>query len=131
MESFYNFGTDLRSAFKGVWLYRNIFPTISMTFCLPSKCQNPFQKKPTLKRMNLIPIENGDKNEYGRVVSPESVSIHLYCTVIPLFQPRGFYLSSQSCHQVIMIVSWMVGCFGYNGPLRQYFSLYRVVSQRE
>ena len=25
----------------------------------------------------------------------------------------------------------LVGCFGFNGPLRQYFSLYRVVSQRE
>ena len=27
--------------------------------------------------------------------------------------------------------SWLVGCFGFNDPLRQYFSLYRVVSQRE
>ena len=25
----------------------------------------------------------------------------------------------------------LVGCFGFNGPLRQYFSLYRVDSQRE
>ena len=25
----------------------------------------------------------------------------------------------------------MVGYFGFNGPLRQYFSLYRAVSQRE
>ena len=25
---------------------------------------------------------------------------------------------------------YWVGCFGSNGPLRQYFSLYRVVSQR-
>ena len=25
----------------------------------------------------------------------------------------------------------MIGCFGLNGPLRQYFSLYRTVSQRE
>ena len=22
---------------------------------------------------------------------------------------------------------WLVGCFGFNGPLRQYFSLYRTV----
>ena len=28
-------------------------------------------------------------------------------------------------------VGWLVGCFGPNGPLRQYFSLYRAVSQRE
>ena len=27
--------------------------------------------------------------------------------------------------------SRLVGCFGFNGPLRQYFSLYRAVSQRE
>ena len=27
--------------------------------------------------------------------------------------------------------SWLVGCYGLNGPLRQYFSLYRAVSQRE
>ena len=29
------------------------------------------------------------------------------------------------------ILDWLVGCFGFNGPLRQYFSLYRAVSQRE
>ena len=26
---------------------------------------------------------------------------------------------------------YLVGCFWFNGPLRQYFSLYRAVSQRE
>ena len=26
---------------------------------------------------------------------------------------------------------WLIGWFGFNGPLRQYFSLYRAVSQRE
>ena len=25
----------------------------------------------------------------------------------------------------------LVGCFGLNGPLRQYFSLYQAISQRE
>ena len=28
-------------------------------------------------------------------------------------------------------VVWLVGCFGFKGPLRQYFSLYRDLSQRE
>ena len=23
------------------------------------------------------------------------------------------------------VVGWLVGCFGFNGPFRQYFSLYR------
>ena len=27
--------------------------------------------------------------------------------------------------------SILVGCFGFNGPLRQYFSLYQAVSQKE
>ena len=33
-----------------------------------------------------------------------------------------FELSLESLWKV---VGWMVGCFGFNGPLRQYFSLYR------
>ena len=28
-------------------------------------------------------------------------------------------------------LGWLVGSFGFNGRLRQYFSLYRAVSQRE
>ena len=36
--------------------------------------------------------------------------------------PHRYHLS-HSC--------WLVGCFGLNVPLRQYFSLYRAVSHRE
>ena len=32
---------------------------------------------------------------------------------------------------IVNAISWLVGCFGLNGLLRQYFSLYRAVSQRE
>ena len=32
---------------------------------------------------------------------------------------------------LLYLYGWLVGCFGFNGPLRQYFSLYRAVSQRE
>ena len=28
-------------------------------------------------------------------------------------------------------IDLLVGCFGFNGPLRQFFSLYRAASQRE
>ena len=36
------------------------------------------------------------------------------------------------CHTVVsMHKGWLVGCFGFNGQLRQYFSLYRAVSQRK
>ena len=30
-----------------------------------------------------------------------------------------------------LFVCWLVGCVRLNGPLRQYFSLYRAVSMRE
>ena len=30
-----------------------------------------------------------------------------------------------------LFLFWLVGCFGFNGLLRQYFSLYRAVSKRE
>ena len=32
---------------------------------------------------------------------------------------------------VVAYLDWLVGCFGLNGPLIQYFSLYQAVSQRE
>ena len=45
-----------------------------------------------------------------------------------------YYTSSPKVKNVaaqIRTLKWLVGCFGFNGPLRQYFSLYRAVSQRE
>ena len=38
---------------------------------------------------------------------------------------------SNSRNDVPRVVGWLVGCFGFNGPLRQYFSLYQAASQRE
>ena len=35
-------------------------------------------------------------------------------------------LCSHTTHDWI----WLVSCFGFNDPLRQYFSLHRAVSQR-
>ena len=32
---------------------------------------------------------------------------------------------------VFMMVDWLVDCFGFNGPLRQFFSQYRAITQRE
>ena len=40
-------------------------------------------------------------------------------------------VSQGICKPGVGPVGWLVGCFGLNGPLRQYFSLYRAVSQRE
>ena len=43
----------------------------------------------------------------------------------------GHFYSHLSFHFFLPLMGWLVGCFWFNGPLRQYFSLYRAVSQRE
>ena len=49
----------------------------------------------------------------------------------------NFYQTCQKVRQSFLKTDidknedWLVGCFGLNGPLRQYFSLYRAASQRE
>ena len=45
----------------------------------------------------------------------------------------GLFSKSRCSHEISLVhlVGWLVDCFGFNDPLRQYFSLYRVVSQRE
>ena len=40
------------------------------------------------------------------------------------------YTSSAGASYNLDYLVWF-GCFGFNGPLRQYFSLYRATSQRE
>ena len=37
-------------------------------------------------------------------------------------------IGARSCS---IYITKLVGCFGFNGPFRQYFSLYWAVSQRE
>ena len=51
-----------------------------------------------------------------------SVIIDFYCK---------FLLVDMTCHTSVSDELELVGCFGLNGPFRQYFSLYRAVSQRE
>ena len=58
----------------------------------------------------------------------------LFCTVLNSHE-MSWMRSETELIQFLRIFlttfSWLVGCFGFNGPLRQYFSLYRAVSQRE
>ena len=51
----------------------------------------------------------------------------------PRFPRPGFYevFGKQFAGWYFVFYSWLVGCFGFNGPSRQYFSLYQAVSQRE
>ena len=42
------------------------------------------------------------------------------------------YLGNEQFPELVgWLVGWLVGCFRFNSPLRQYFSLYRAISQRE
>ena len=54
-------------------------------------------------------------------------TIMVFNSGVPIF--RIFTVYSPVYHQ--SSPGWLVGCFEFNGPLRQYFSLYRAVSQRE
>ena len=46
--------------------------------------------------------------------------------------PKGpLSLNNQPTNHTQGTHAWLVGCFGFYGPFRQYFSLYRAVSQRE
>ena len=43
-------------------------------------------------------------------------------------------VAAETMYQRMCLFLWVgggVGCLGFNGPLRQYFSLYRAISQRE
>ena len=58
-------------------------------------------------------------------------ALYLYQDLLKYLKGFGSY-----CADTISIVKfakglWLIGCFGFNGPLRQYFSLYRAVDQRE
>ena len=54
--------------------------------------------------------------------------------IFTLIYPFSFLSSSlweMARYRLKYCLKGLVGCFGFNGPLRQYFSLYRAVSQRE
>ena len=61
-----------------------------------------------------------NRKSYYIFVSSRPALIYLH------FVPIYTMLRNLNVHS-----GWLVGCFGLNGPLRQYFSLYRAVSQRE
>ena len=69
-----------------------------------------------IERSNLV-LLNGKKVDKNLLVA--NFLVEHYCA---LRYNNAFILQHYD---------WLVGCFGFNGPLRQYFSLYRAVSQRE
>ena len=43
------------------------------------------------------------------------------------FFTANFHFGAFAARMLLVFLGWLVGCFGLNGPLRQYFSLYRAV----
>ena len=76
----------------------------NLSVCKPYFCLVIYRKIQLMQSMNL--------NVFGDSTTSENVSC-LSAVLIALFD-----------------FGWLV-VFGLNGPLRQYFSLYRAVSQRE
>ena len=75
----------------------------------------------------------GVVREWGLVVRKQENKTRLYVSVESTTAYESIFDSDklQSFDLRGKSVGWLVGCFGFNGPLRQYFSLYRAVPQRE
>ena len=73
---------------------------------------------------SFIKYELGSGSFHSVVPLPlfNSVKVRLWIYCVRFCQ-KVLFTNVGSC--------WLVGCFGFNGPLRQYFSLYRAVSQRQ
>ena len=85
--------------------------SISSVFILALSCE----WESTLKRKSLLLLER-----------------FLPLKVDPVFGRNKLSTkANRKSRKLSPFVKWLVGCFGFNGPLRQYFSLYRAVSQRE
>ena len=90
----------------------------------------------------VFPLEStqrGDSNEYTQnTISQYKKENHPKLNKICNY--RIWFMGPKNEFETAMVnepsvfealIRWLVGCFGLNGPLRQYFSLYRAVSQRE
>ena len=78
----------------------------------------PVPERPTI----LIIVGQGPT---ALAVGASEGCLDIFTLIYPFFFPLSPSLWGTARY------SWLVGCFGFNGPLRQYFSLYRAVSQRE
>ena len=61
-----------------------------------------------------------------------NIRVHGTCrrTNLTTFIQIYEYKKAKSLFDLTKVVGWLVG-FGFNGPLNQYFKLYRAVFQRE
>ena len=86
---------------------------------------------------NVVPPVNMTTESRANVTlwRTSNQSVNKTCVIISTYDAENQqqYIKKKLCALLQFHASknWLVGCFGFKGPLRQYFSLYRVVSQRE
>ena len=72
----------------------------------------------------LVMVKKQNKIKYDSVFSTE-----LFASKFdPVIDPLGI---DSDLIETTVVTFQLVGCFGLNNPLRQYFSLYRAICQRE
>ena len=81
-----------------------------------SKLVSPYQED-----IDTVLLSSTD----AEVAAADQLNLHSRLVIVCLWKELN------KLDHPILEVGWLVGCFGFNGPLRQYFSLYRAVSQRE
>ena len=94
------------------------------------------------KACGIKRIRLGCFHHFSTCISSQNVRLYPYLELLLVIKGVGCFdcydikmrcLSARQknfCIAMESINRWLVGCFGFNGPLRQYFSLYRAVSQR-
>ena len=107
--------STLENKYSNIFFYRTIAPTVLkfyMEHDLPLRSQNYKIGSGRISKMAAI-TKNSKNNK------------------INFFSRTAGYFWLNFGMEYQWNIGWLVGCFGFNGPLRQYFSLYRAVSQRE
>ena len=89
---------------------KDLDPSYKMDLDL-SDCFERKKKIPSYNRRNKVCLPSANHRQYS--------------------SQTKYYKKNLQTLWFICLSGWLIGCFGFNGPLRQYFSLYRAVSQRE
>ena len=83
----------------------------------------------TTNQRNISNKKNSNKITQPRLRKLNATFAKLFFQTDALFEHKTIHRGPG--RERSSAISWLVGCFGLYGPLRQYFSLYRAVSQRE
>ena len=123
---------------KGFLLFSTIFCNVILDFCVKTRTRFSLRDK-RLFEIIEVEITRVDcirfrlYNHKGKLLYLAEDGITKRCISFYPFINRWpeFVCPFGRIEKDVRMSSWLVGCFGFNGPLRQYFSLYRTISQRD